>query len=334
MNKMQTQNTKPHKENALMKVEQKKSKGLMKSANHHDKFFKRFFSILSFAKELVQLMFSKTELTGFDLSSLRVEKDTWTHKLADLVLSLPLKDHPDRRFMLFILLEHKSTYDPFVWSQLLLYQTGLYDHTRKQGWPLMPIVPAVFYHGNATWKWQTSFQEGLWGNALKKLGKITPFVINYRIKLLSTHDLRLKRAMKDKQLKSRAVLNLMAKIWNLKNSPEELKKVVALFGDLADEREDFVLYVLEYLKSMNIVTAKSWGDLEKELVLEGTFKKGGFMDIREEIRQEGRQEGMEKERQAVVLNMLQEKVDMSLICKVTGLAEEEIKKLKNGSCGK
>ena len=144
--------------------------------------------------------------------------------------------------------------------------------------------------------------------------------------------------MKDKQLKSRAVLNLMAKIWNLKNSPEELKKVVALFGDLADEREDFVLYVLEYLKSMNIVTAKSWVDLEKELVLEGTFKKGGFMDIREEIRQEGRlegrQEGMQTRDKEIVSNMLKEKADMSFICKVTGLAEEEIKKLKNGSCSK
>ena len=183
-----------------MEITQQKNKRLIKSANHHDKFFKRFFSILSFAKELVRLMFSKKELSKLDLSKLRVEKDTWANKLADLVLSLPLKDHLNQRLTLFILLEHKSTYDPFVWSQLLFYQTGLYDHTRKQGWSLMPIVPAIFYHGREPWRGPTGFQEGLWGNVLKKLGNLAPFVINYQIKLLSTHDLRLKRAMRDKQL--------------------------------------------------------------------------------------------------------------------------------------
>ena len=63
------------------------------------------------------------------------------------------------------------------------------------------------------------------------------------------------------------------------------------------------------------------------------FEKG-VKDGRAHGHAEGMEQGMEKERQAVVLNMLQEKADMSLICKVTGLAEEEIKKLKNGSCSK
>ena len=46
-----------------------------------------------------------------------------------------------------------------------------------------------------------------------------------------------------------------------------------------------------YLESMKVVTAKSWRNLEKELVLEGTFKKRGDMDIREEIKERGRLEG-------------------------------------------
>ena len=71
------------------------------------------------------------------------------------------------------------------------------------------------------------------------------------------------------------------------------------------------------------------------------------MDIREEIRiegriegrQEGQQEGLQKglqkgrqeeERQAVVRNMLKERVDLAFISKVTGLPVREIKKLKNG----
>ena len=75
------------------------------------------------------------------------------------------------------------------------------------------------------------------------------------------------------------------------------------------------------------------------------------MNIREIIKEKGRFEGMllgrkkylqegmlageqkgrqEKERQ-VIINMLQNKMDTSVICKATGLSEAEIKKFKNGS---
>ena len=98
-------------------TKQEGKKQLVRSTNHHDKIFKRFFSIPAFAKELTLLMFSKKALSCFDLSELRIEKDTWANQMADLVYSLPLKDHPDKRFTIFILLEHKSKYDLRIWSQ-------------------------------------------------------------------------------------------------------------------------------------------------------------------------------------------------------------------------
>ena len=98
---------------------------------------------------------------------------------------------------------------------------------------------------------------------------------------------------------------------------------------------------------MKVVTAKSWRDLEKELVLEGTFKKGGFMDIREEIKEKGRlegwqkgqqegwqkgqQEGWQKGQQEIVSNMLKKSADIAFISEMTGLSVDAIKKLKNGS---
>ena len=143
--------------------------------------------------------------------------------------------------------------------------------------------------------------------------------------------------MSDKKLKSRAVLNLMSKIWGLKDSPAELKKTISLFGGLAGESEDFILYVLDYLESMRVITAQRWRDLEKELVLEGTFKKGGFMDIREEIRQkgrmegrmEGRQEGMQQGQKQLILKLLEGGMDLQSICKYTGLSESDLKNLQS-----
>ena len=63
------------------------------------------------------------------------------------------------------------------------------------------------------------------------------------------------------------------------------------------------------------------------------------MDIRQEIREDAMQEGMQKGLQAgrqegmrqVALNMLKEKADLTFISKVTGLSEDQINRLKNGS---
>ena len=56
-------------------------------------------------------------------------------------------------------------------------------------------------------------------------------------------------------------------------------------------------------------------EIKKEAKLEG--------------RKEGRTEGRKEERKEVALNMLQNRIDISLISKVTGLPEKEINKLKN-----
>ena len=67
------------------------------------------------------------------------------------------------------------------------------------------------------------------------------------------------------------------------------------------------------------------------------------MNTREYIREEGRQagrqggiqrgqqQGMQMRDKQIVLNMLKNRLDTELICKVTGLSQEEINKLKNGS---
>ena len=75
--------------------------------------------------------------------------------------------------------------------------------------------------------------------------------------------------------------------------------------------------------------------MEKELIEEGVFKRGGYMDILTHIKEKehikGRQEGRQESRQEIILNMLKKNLDIKLISKVTGLSAKEIKKLKKGS---
>ena len=60
------------------------------------------------------------------------------------------------------------------------------------------------------------------------------------------------------------------------------------------------------------------------------IQKGMKQGIEQGIEQ-GMQKGRQEERQQVVLNMLKEKTEIAFICKVTGLSEEEIKKIQNGN---
>ena len=56
-----------------------------------------------------------------------------------------------------------------------------------------------------------------------------------------------------------------------------------------------------------------------------------MQDVIETIEEKGRWTGCQEGRQEVILNMLREKMNISIISKVTGLPVKEIKKLKNGA---
>ena len=55
----------------------------------------------------------------------------------------------------------------------------------------------------------------------------------------------------------------------------------------------------------------------------------GLEKGREERREQGLQKGREEQNKEVVLNLLKEGTDLAFICKVTGLSEREILKIKN-----
>ena len=318
-------------------------RGFKKPASHHDKFFKRIFSQTPFAQEFLKLFFSAKNLSCFDLSGLRAEKDTWANKLADLVLSLPLasrlKKSMIQNMLVFIVLEHKSYPDPHFLHRQLYYKTAVHEHTRRSG-KLSPVISALFYHGKEPWGQPPGFLKGVWGDFFdKELDFLKKFMIDYEVKIIDMHSPEVQKKLQSGEFETiRPFLNLMADIWRLKDATEEeLKAVLAEFGEFSD-RKDIILSLADYLESAGAITDELWRKLEKELVLEGTFKKGGFMDIQEEIKQrgvlEGRKQGMQQGRRErdreVINNMLKKNLNVSLISSVTGLPEAEIVKLKNG----
>ena len=139
-----------------------------KSASHHDKFFKRFFSHPKLAVELIQLAFSKEEAQKCDLSKLKVEKTLFKDKKIDLLLSFPLKALPESQIRIVILCEHKSRYDKNTVKQALRYQTALYEDSKQ----VVAVIPVLFHHGKPSWKWELSFQKAVLGKFFSKIIKV------------------------------------------------------------------------------------------------------------------------------------------------------------------
>ena len=77
----------------------------------------------------------------------------------------------------------------------------------------------------------------------------------------------------------------------------ELKKVLALFGNFSGKRNDLIISVSDYLESVlkkSRKLCKLWKKVEKELMAEGIFQKGGHMDIKEHIKEKAMIKGVQK----------------------------------------
>ena len=320
----------------------------------HDSFFKLFYSDPNLAKELLKLIFSKKELKAFNLNKIKVEKDNYGGKRADLILSIPFKNNTQVSLDLLILLEHKSFYDKNLYEQMLEYKIIFKKQSIKQkGYP-QPIMAVLFYHGK-NMDWKKSLLEKDFSPFLSKIPiEIKRDMLNYGLRVINTKDPKVRKVFKDKGFKSRGVIKLLDEIGSIKEpSSEKVKTIIKdYFGDMfrgkkEQEVNELVVGIVEYLRDTTGLKVEEWEKAEEELKGEGFLKIGGkTMDVLEIIkekgrwegRQEGRQEGWQKGRQEgrlerdkeVILNMLKNKIDNKLISKVTGLSEKEIKKLKNG----
>ncbi len=332
--------------NKLQKNKFQKKK--TKPAFSHDRFFKSFYSDPELTRELLELIFSKQEAQAYNLNKLKIEKDTFEDKRADLILSVPLKTCPKIRLRVFILLEHKSSYDKNLFDQFLDYQVLLRKLIIQQtGYP-QPIIPVLFYHGKEPFQWKKTLQEEDFKSFFSKIPiESRKNMLNYEPKIINTQDPRIQKAYKGKKFKGYGVIKLLSEIWSLKKkiTPLKVTDAYAGFEDVlkglkGQERKTAELRILEYLNDNTDLDLKMWLQAEKRLIEKGILKQGGLMqDVREIIKEKGRwegrkegiKEGIKEGQNQVILNMLKEKADIAFISKVTGLSEKAIRKLKNGS---
>ena len=174
-------------------------------------------------------------------------------------------------------------------------------------------------------------------------------MLDCEIRVVDIRDRRVRRAIQNKSCKSCkscGFLNMLTEVWSLKPDAEKLKKALILFKNWHGDKEDLALTVGNYLQAtVPGMNEKLLEELDQFAVETGVFSKGGYMTAREYIKEEGRregvlkgreegvqqgmQQGMQKRDKEVIGNMLKQRLDISLISKVTGLSEAEIVKLQS-----
>ena len=158
------------------------------------------------------------------------------------------------------------------------------------------MIAAALYHGKVPWKWEKSLKKGLWGRNLEKIpSSLTKDMLDCGIRVLDIRDLKIKRAIQNKNFKSRGFLNMLKEVWFLKPDVEQLKKALILFKNWHGNREDLTLAVGNYLRAtVSGMNEKLLRELDQFAVEKGVFPKGGYMTDRELIKEEGRREGVQQ----------------------------------------
>ena len=308
----------------------------------HDTFFKLIFFDPKLAKELIELLLTKKVSKFFNLDDIKFEKDTHKKQLADIVLSFSLKNSKQRAEF-FMILDHKSYNDKDFYEQMLKYIYLIRELIVKQTGRAKPIIPALFSHGKQPFKLKKSLQEEDFKDFFSKIPvEIRESMLNFKLKVIDTKDPKIRKIVKNKGSKIWGVIKLLDEVWDIKEpSAEKVQAIIRdYFGEILKgktkrEEEEIVIGIVEYLRDTTGLKLKEWEKAEKALREEGILQKGGIMNIRELIKEkgiwEGERKGRQEERQQVITKMLKEKMNISVISKVTGVPAKEIKKLKNGA---
>ena len=294
----------------------------MSPSNPHDTLIRQIFSLKEDAISFLESTLPKEVVSTLDLGGLEQTKESFvkentTH--TDILWKIPTKHK--KSIFIYLLLEHKSYYDPHIYLQLLGYLASIYSWQKENKQTLSPVIPFVFYHGEKQWNLGKEFlnQFGI-DNSLKSLIQYIP---NFKIELLDLEKTSVQETFKNLRLK--IFLSLIQKIRdNIEQFRplylqvlRELRKV-----DSEAKRIEILEKILYYLFSTREKDAKEFRE-EKIYRLEGLGED--YMTVIEEIKLEGKLEGERKGKLDAAEKMIAKGIALPDILEITGLSEDDLK---------
>ena len=295
----------------------------------HDHFVRKVLSEKRYCLDVFKLILSKKQIALFDWETLKTElsstiDEKGKEKRMDLLVSVLRKDTRRPNKILF-LMEHKSHHDPKLLLQFLRYQTEIYQNSSD------PIIPVLINQSqNKVWKGPLNFHDYLQDFDGEFREYFKEYVLFFTALVLNIGNLNIPRDTNNLTIEPLAYI--LQNIWGI--DVAKLVEALRLCKKLSfAERKKAVGLITSYVQQYD--PSFTWKDIkEAEKTAYPKKEDRVMMTIIEEAEQKGHRKGIQKGRmerdQEVILNMLKNKLDISMISKVTGMPKKEIEKLKNG----
>ena len=292
-------------------LDAKKAQEKQKTRKHnkHDKMFRK---ILNNEKEVAKLINQELdpekEVKAEDIEKYETKfvSSRYEDKQADIVYKLKDKE-------VFFLIEHQTKVDKEMPNRIAEYSLHIMNSRKARDKKVEPVVsPIVIYAGIQKWTVRTSLEEG---QEEFKHRKGSSSIIRYNLV-----DIR----NVEEAIEKGTAIARMSVIEKLKTK-EEIIETVDKFAEnikTKEEREEFaeeIEYILEDrleekdLKRIKEIILKEEGD-------------GSMSHVHEVLRKDAERERKEERKATlmeVVQKMLNEKLDIDLISRITGIKKEQ-----------
>ncbi len=340
----------------------------MKKSSHstghiHDIAFKiAYYRTPRMIPDLLRLFCEDTTLSKLDMDKIRIENPSYIagkkNLHCDLVVSAPFLSDPDRKALFII--EHKSYQHKHALTQIDNYQHALRNSNVYNEKDAIYIL--LLYHGKKEWNLQREFYSSHGNAAFESMIEGT---VDVRVKV--SYIVRDLCRMTKKQLawRSDEKRYTSTALWYIMRDneidAEGLKEIAQLLNGLSSQDfTDLAESVLGYLKDLGLY--EQFEKINRELYPEGensmrtynitnAFVREGMEKGMEKGilkgRAEGLEQGMEKgilkglrtgraeghieERRKNARSMFLEGLSTEAVQRITGLSDEEMRTVRNGS---
>jgi predicted transposase/invertase (TIGR01784 family) len=301
----------------------------MTSIRPSDKFIRKIFSKKQEVIDFFKKTFPPALVEQFDWENITFGKENfvgleWDESRTDQLYRLHLKTGSE--IYIYILFEHKSYYDPKIYIQLLEYISKIYRWQLENEKELKVVLPLVFYHGEKDWDLGYTFQ-GMF-NMKNIPEELLSYIPNFKIQLFE-----LKSEGKEFETENLALYLFLRLIQIIRDKGEKFEgELLRLFTILSQEKEEakrveILLEMVKYLLSTR-KDAERYKNKDFYKLLEAEY-----MTVLDEILAEGElrgiekgfEKGIEKGKLETAKNMKAEGIELSVILKVTGLTDEQLK---------
>ena len=301
---------------SLQKVEEEQAKYYVN--NENDKIFRTILDnkeeAVNFINDTLKIKISKDEIEKYNSSFIN---NIFQNREADVVYKIKDKN-------VLFLIEHQTKIDYLMPYRILEYQLAIMKSVlndngkNKQNDKFPLVIPIVLYTHNKKWDADTYFE------------KLQETYNDFNIKLSNYYLVDINNYTEEELLNKEDFLSKMMLLEKAKNSKELvefIKKVIP-----KTKKDDIEL--LKRIVALGLRKKLTDEDIQKLLqIMEGDGKNMlAFLDMLEKENQMyiniGKKEGRLEEKVKIVKNMLNEKLSIDKISKITGVKKEEIEKMK------